>query len=42
MIRARLYAEDLGPLAPDEAVRRFGQNDHVRLFGAHDLQATLA
>lgn len=41
VIRDRHYAEDLGPLAPDEAVGRFGQDDHVRIFGAHDLQATL-
>jgi phosphoglycolate phosphatase len=41
VIRERHYAEDLGPLGPDEAVRRFGQDDHVRLFGAKDVQATL-
>lgn len=41
VIRERHYAEDFGPLVPDEAVRRFGQDDHVRIFGAHDLQATL-
>jgi phosphoglycolate phosphatase len=40
-VRERHYAEDLSPLAPDEATRRFGQNDHVRIFGARDLQATL-
>ena len=41
VIRDRHYAEDLGPLAPEEAMARFGQDDHVRLFGALDLQATL-
>ena len=41
VIRERHYAEDLGPLAPDDAVARFGQDDHVRLFGARDIQATL-
>jgi len=39
--RARHYAEDLGPLPPEDALRRFGQDDHVRIFGANDLQATL-
>lgn len=41
VIRERHYAEDLGPLARDDAVQRFGQDDHVRIFGARDLQATL-
>ena len=37
----RHYAEDLGPLTADEAVVRFGQDDHVRIFGGRNLQATL-
>lgn len=41
VVRDRHYAEDLGSLSPDEATRRFGQDDHVRIFGARDLQATL-
>jgi len=41
VIRARNYAEDLSPLTPNDAVRRFGQDDHVRIFGAQDVQATL-
>ena len=41
VIRECHYAEDLGPLARDDAVQRFGQDDHVRIFGARDLQATL-
>ena len=41
VVRDRHYAEDLGSLPPDEATRRFGQEDHVRIFGARDLQATL-
>lgn len=41
VIRDRHYAEDLAPLAPEDAIARFGQDDHVRLFGTHDLQATL-
>ena len=35
------YAEDLSPLEEDEAIRRFGQSDHVRCFGAFDIQLTL-
>jgi len=41
VMRDRHYAEDLAPLASEEAVRRFGQEDHVRQFGANDLHATL-
>jgi len=41
VIRGRHYAEDLGPIPAEEALSRFGQDDHVRIFGAHDLQATL-
>jgi phosphoglycolate phosphatase len=40
-MRGRTFAEDLAPLSAEEATRRFGQDDHVRLFGAHDIQATL-
>jgi phosphoglycolate phosphatase len=41
VIRGRHYAEDLGPLAADEAERRFGQQDHLRIFGGEDLPVTL-
>jgi phosphoglycolate phosphatase len=41
IIRDRHYAEDLGPLPPEEAQMRFGQEDHVRIFGALDLPLTL-
>jgi len=35
------YAEDLGPIGADDAAARFGQEDHVRSFGRHDIQRTL-
>lgn len=35
------YGEDLGPLTPKEAQRRFGQDDHVRKFGTEDIQKTI-
>lgn len=35
------YDEYFGPLTSDEAVRRFGQNDHVRRFGIDDLHLHL-
>lgn len=35
------YEESLKPLSADEAVRRFGQNDHVRKIGRSDLDKTL-
>ena len=41
VIRERHYAEDFGALTSDDALARFGQDDHVRIFGARDLQATL-
>ena len=41
ILRGGHYAEDLGPIDPDEAMRRFGQDDHVRMFGALDLHTTL-
>lgn len=41
VMRNRSYAEDLGPIDPAEAEARFGQNDHVRRFGANDIQRTL-
>ena len=40
-MRDRHYAEDLGPLLPEEATVRFGQDDHVRVFGARDVAATI-
>jgi phosphoglycolate phosphatase len=41
MTRDAFYEEDLSPLAEAEATTRFGQNDHVRRFGAADIQLTL-
>ncbi|MES2497082.1 MAG: HAD-IA family hydrolase [Pseudomonadota bacterium] len=41
IIREGHYAEDLGPIDPDDATRRFGQDDHVRTFGGKDIQCTL-
>jgi phosphoglycolate phosphatase len=41
VVRGRHYAEDLGPLAPEDAKQRFGQEDHRRIFGGEDLPATL-
>lgn len=35
------YEESLFPIADDERERRFGQFDHVRRFGAEDLQLSL-
>jgi phosphoglycolate phosphatase len=40
-MRDRHYAEDLGPLTAEEAAARFGQDDHVRVFGGLDVQATI-
>jgi phosphoglycolate phosphatase len=41
VVRGRHYAEDLGPLDAEDAKRRFGQEDHLRIFGREDLPATL-
>jgi phosphoglycolate phosphatase len=41
IVRDSCYAEDLSHLAEDEATVRFGQGDHVRRFGASDIQLTL-
>jgi phosphoglycolate phosphatase len=41
IMRGRHYAEDMGPLDAADAKRRFGQEDHLRIFGEEDLQATL-
>lgn len=35
------FEEDLTVSVGDEALRRFGQDDHVRRFSPHDLHATL-
>lgn len=35
------YEEDFGPLTEEEALRRFGQGDHVRRFGIDDLDRHL-
>ena len=40
-IYGEAYEEDLRPLDESEAVRRFGQWDHVRRFAAADLPAML-
>lgn len=37
----KTYAEDLGKLDPDYATKEFGQFDHVRRWGALDLDRTL-
>lgn len=34
-------SEDLGRLSPEDALARFGQDDHVRRFGDADVQTTL-
>ncbi len=39
--RDRSYAEDLSAIAAEDAAARFGQEDHVRVFGANDLDRTL-
>lgn len=39
--RDSFYAEDLSPGLGAEAAARFGQADHVRRFGAADVQLTL-
>lgn len=41
IMRGRHSAEELGPMLPAEALRRFGQADHVRMFGELDLARTL-
>ncbi|WP_160299109.1 phosphoglycolate phosphatase [Sphingomonas sp. SRS2] len=41
IIRDGHYAEDLGPITPEDATARFGQDDHVRTFGGNDIQRTL-
>lgn len=35
------YACDFGQLAPEYALKQYGQEDHVRRFGALDIQKTL-
>ncbi|WP_162875570.1 methyltransferase domain-containing protein [Sphingomonas crusticola] len=39
--RDRYSSEDLAPLSQEDAIARFGQNDHVRIFGARDVQDTV-
>lgn len=39
--RGRGYSEDLSPIGPEEAIVRFGQDDHVRCFGENDISRTL-
>ena len=41
IIRDSYYAEDFSPGLGAEATARFGQSDHVRRFGAADIQHTL-
>lgn len=37
------YREDLDPrLSPQERTSRFGQDDHMRMFGRHDVRQMLA
>ncbi len=40
-IMGSTYESDLGPIADEARVQRFGQKDHFRRFGASDLQRTL-
>jgi phosphoglycolate phosphatase len=40
-MRNRHSSEDLAPLTAEEAMQRFGQDDHVRVFGALDADATV-
>lgn len=40
-IRAGHYEAQFGGLTPEERIRRFGQDDHIRLYGARDLAVTL-
>jgi predicted SAM-dependent methyltransferase len=40
-LRGGYYEADLGKLTPEERLRRFGQNDHVRMFGVRDIGVTL-
>jgi phosphoglycolate phosphatase len=35
------YASDFGELSREQAQRKFGHHDHVRRFGADDLEMTL-
>ena len=35
------YASDFGEMSREEATRKFGQHNHVRRFGADDLEMTL-
>jgi phosphoglycolate phosphatase len=39
--RSQYSAEELGPLDPQEALERFGQEDHVRRFGGEDVGRTI-
>ena len=39
--RGEHYAEQLGGLSPEQALARFGQEDHIRRFGDADVQRTL-
>jgi len=40
-LRPGHYDEYFGPMSAEEAVRRFGQSDHVRSFGVKDLERHL-
>ena len=40
-VRNRHSSEDLAPIDAEDALHRFGQDDHVRVFGALDIQQTL-
>jgi phosphoglycolate phosphatase len=41
VMRDQTYEEDLSELNSADATQRFGQHDHVRRFGALDLEMTL-
>ena len=40
-VRGRYSAEDFGSLTSEQATERFGQHDHVRMFGALDAERVI-
>jgi len=40
-MRVGHYEANLGDMPEEERIKRFGQNDHVRMFGARDIAVTL-
>jgi len=41
IMRGKFYASQYSGISTDERIKRFGQYDHVRLFGSNDLDASL-